>query len=179
MHEHTLDYLLVQLEGDKIAGIFEADTHGAYPPGTVEGDVAPGNVVLHERRAASRPRRTPGTKRVPRDPRRAQGVSGPAPAPDDRGPLAGLRVLEVATLFAAPQVGAMLGDLGADVVKVEPPTGDPMREMGHAEPGAPRPGSWSGGNKRSIVLDLDDPDGAGPRDVRRARRPRPTCSSRT
>jgi predicted metal-dependent enzyme (double-stranded beta helix superfamily) len=44
VHEHTRDYLLVQLEGDKIAGVFEPDTHGEYPPGIVEGDVAPGNV---------------------------------------------------------------------------------------------------------------------------------------
>ncbi len=49
VHEHTLDYLLIQLDGDKIAGIFEPDTHGAYPPGTVEGDVAPGNVIYIER----------------------------------------------------------------------------------------------------------------------------------
>jgi predicted metal-dependent enzyme (double-stranded beta helix superfamily) len=32
VHEHTLDYLLIQLEGDMIAGIFEEDTKGAYPP---------------------------------------------------------------------------------------------------------------------------------------------------
>ena len=48
-HEHTLDYLLVQLEGDKITGDFEPDTHGAYPPGLVEGDVAPGNVFYTEK----------------------------------------------------------------------------------------------------------------------------------
>jgi len=65
-------------------------------------------------------------------------------------PLEGLRVLEVATLYAAPQIGAMLGDLGADVVKVEPPTGDPMRRMG-------RPRSWDlvARHKRSIMLDLE------------------------
>jgi formyl-CoA transferase len=59
-------------------------------------------------------------------------------------------VLEVATLYAAPQIGAMLGDLGADVVKVEPPTGDPMRQMG-------RPAVWDlvARHKRSIVLDLE------------------------
>ena len=44
VHEHEHDYLLIQLEGDKIAGIFEEDTHGEFPPGIVEGDVAPGNV---------------------------------------------------------------------------------------------------------------------------------------
>ena len=72
----------------------------------------------------------------------------------DLGPLTGLRVLEVATLFAAPQVATMLADLGADVVKVESPGGDPMREMGQRRAG--RSVAWEaiGRNKRSIVLDL-------------------------
>ena len=86
-------------------------------------------------------------------------MSGPAPAPDDRGPLTGLRVLDVATLFAAPQVATMLADLGADVVKVESPEGDPLRNMGHRR--ARRSTAWElvGRNKRSIALDLDT-DGA-------------------
>ncbi len=70
-------------------------------------------------------------------------------------PLAGLRVLEVATLYAAPQIGAMLGDLGADVAKVEPPGGDPMRAMGVTRDGVARNWSWVARGKRSIVLDLD------------------------
>jgi len=49
VHEHALDYVLVQLEGDRIAGVFEPDTHGSYPPGTVEGEVAPGNAMFIER----------------------------------------------------------------------------------------------------------------------------------
>jgi predicted metal-dependent enzyme (double-stranded beta helix superfamily) len=49
VHEHTLDYLLIQLEGDRIAGIFEPDTKGAYPPGTVEAEVTPGQVIYIER----------------------------------------------------------------------------------------------------------------------------------
>jgi formyl-CoA transferase len=75
-------------------------------------------------------------------------------AAPDRGPLTGLRVLEVATLFAAPQVATMLGDLGADVVKVEPPAGDPLRRTGQGRAG--RSSAWEliGRNKRSIVLDL-------------------------
>jgi len=70
-------------------------------------------------------------------------------------PLAGLRVLELATLYAAPQVGAMLGDLGADVVKIEPPGGDPMRSMGVVRDGVSRNWSWVARHKRSVVLDLD------------------------
>ena len=49
----------------------------------------------------------------------------PAPAA-----LSGVRVLDLATLFPAPMVAAMLGDLGADVVKVEPPSGDALRVTG-------------------------------------------------
>jgi crotonobetainyl-CoA:carnitine CoA-transferase CaiB-like acyl-CoA transferase len=76
------------------------------------------------------------------------------PGPTD-APLTGLHVLELATLYAAPQVGAMLGDLGADVVKVEPPGGDPMRRLGVVRGGAARTWSWVARGKRSIVLDLE------------------------
>ncbi len=79
-------------------------------------------------------------------------------SPEGRGagPLAGLRVLELASLFAAPLMGAMLGDFGADVVKVEPPEGDQLR---------PRDGNLSGPwtlvsrNKRMITLDAETDDG--------------------
>ena len=70
-------------------------------------------------------------------------------------PLVGLRVLELATLYAAPQIGAMLADLGADVVKVEPPAGDPMRAMGVMRDGTSRNWCWVARHKRSVVLDLD------------------------
>jgi formyl-CoA transferase len=72
--------------------------------------------------------------------------------PDVQGPLVGLRVLEVASLFAAPLIGAILGDLGADVVKVEPPGGDQLRVLGGD---AERPGPWTlqSRNKRMITLD--------------------------
>lgn len=79
----------------------------------------------------------------------------PAGSPD--GPLTGLRVVELATLYAAPQIGAMLADLGADVVKVEPSGGDPMRRMGVVRDGVSRNWSWVARGKRSIVLDLDTP----------------------
>jgi crotonobetainyl-CoA:carnitine CoA-transferase CaiB-like acyl-CoA transferase len=74
------------------------------------------------------------------------------PESQRHGPLVGLRVLEVASLFAAPLIGAMLGDLGADVVKVEPPGGDPLRILGG---GSQRPGPWvlQSRNKRMITLD--------------------------
>jgi crotonobetainyl-CoA:carnitine CoA-transferase CaiB-like acyl-CoA transferase len=73
----------------------------------------------------------------------------------DDGALARLRVLDLASLFAAPLIATVLGDLGADVVKVEPLAGDPMRRMGVARDGEPALWQWLGRNKRSIALDLD------------------------
>lgn len=70
--------------------------------------------------------------------------------------LDGLRVLDISTLFAAPQIAAMLGDFGADVVKVEPPRGDPLRAMGAQRDGQSIMWAFAARNKRSITLDFDD-----------------------
>src|SRR4051812_45710841 len=80
---------------------------------------------------------------------------------DDASPkaLAGLRVLDMATLFAAPMIGAMLGDLGADVVKVEPASGDPLRRSGATRNGGSVPWALAGRNKRDLTVDLDAPKG--------------------
>jgi crotonobetainyl-CoA:carnitine CoA-transferase CaiB-like acyl-CoA transferase len=78
---------------------------------------------------------------------------------DGDGALDGLRVLDISTLFAAPQIAAMLGDFGADVVKVEPPHGDPLRAMGAQRDGHSLVWALAARNKRSITLDFDD--GAG------------------
>ncbi len=77
------------------------------------------------------------------------------------GPMVGLRVLEVATLNAGPALGAMLGDLGAEVVKVELPGGDDFRVLGTASGGTPRPGLWNlvARNKRMVTLDYKQPPG--------------------
>src|SRR5437899_3892359 len=69
------------------------------------------------------------------------------------GALASVRVLDAATLYPGPLLAAMLGDLGADVVKIEPTAGDPLRTMGDA------PLAVANRNKRSIVANLDAPDG--------------------
>jgi crotonobetainyl-CoA:carnitine CoA-transferase CaiB-like acyl-CoA transferase len=75
-------------------------------------------------------------------------------------PLSGLRVLDLATLFAGPLAATLLGDFGADVVKVEHPTKpDPSRGHGPAKDGV---GLWwklLGRNKRNITLDLSAPRG--------------------
>jgi crotonobetainyl-CoA:carnitine CoA-transferase CaiB-like acyl-CoA transferase len=68
--------------------------------------------------------------------------------------LSGLRVLEVGHFVAAPFCTRLLGDLGADVIKVEPPTGDPVRQWGEQLNGRSPWWSMHGRNKRSVVLDL-------------------------
>jgi crotonobetainyl-CoA:carnitine CoA-transferase CaiB-like acyl-CoA transferase len=80
-------------------------------------------------------------------------------AVDGDGALDGLRVLDLSTLFAAPQIAAMLGDFGADVVKVEPPQGDALRAMGAQRDGRSLIWALAARNKRSITLDLDEAAG--------------------
>jgi crotonobetainyl-CoA:carnitine CoA-transferase CaiB-like acyl-CoA transferase len=66
--------------------------------------------------------------------------------------LAGVRVVELSTVITAPLTGLMLADLGAEVIKVEPPTGDPFRNF-HGENYSPNFVAYNRG-KRSIALDL-------------------------
>src|SRR6185312_10981028 len=72
--------------------------------------------------------------------------------PDAKGPLKGLRVLDLSRLVAGNMLSLQLGDFGADVIKIEPPSGDPLRDWrdhGHSL-------HWKtyARNKRSIVLNL-------------------------
>jgi crotonobetainyl-CoA:carnitine CoA-transferase CaiB-like acyl-CoA transferase len=73
--------------------------------------------------------------------------------------LAGLRVLDVTQVMAGPFCGMMLADLGADVIKIEPPAGDSTRQMPGAV-GSDSP-SFNAVNrgKRSVVLDLKNREG--------------------
>src|ERR1700682_2167049 len=76
------------------------------------------------------------------------------------GPLHGIRVIETATMLAAPLCGMMLADFGADVIKVElPGTGDQMRTWGYRKNGVPLYWKVLGRNKRSVTLDLRPPKG--------------------
>ena len=77
----------------------------------------------------------------------------------DGGALAGTKVLDISTLYPAPLLAAMLGDLGADVVKVEPPAGDPIRRVGALDAGKSRAHHYANRNKRSIVVDTTSADG--------------------
>ncbi|HEX5405589.1 MAG TPA: CoA transferase [Pseudonocardiaceae bacterium] len=75
------------------------------------------------------------------------------------GALADIKVLDVASMMAGPYCATLLGDMGADVIKLEPPNGDETRRIG------PRRGSDSGvfvgvnRNKRSVIADLRTEDG--------------------
>jgi formyl-CoA transferase len=73
--------------------------------------------------------------------------------------LDGLRVLDVSTLFAGPLAATMLGDFGADVIKVEHPKGDPVRNHGASKDGVGLWGKVVGRNKRGITLYLGSPEG--------------------
>jgi crotonobetainyl-CoA:carnitine CoA-transferase CaiB-like acyl-CoA transferase len=74
-------------------------------------------------------------------------------------PLAGIRVLDIASMLAGPYGATMLGDMGADVIKIEPPYGDESRAIGVKVENDS--GFYVGinRNKRSIVLDLTRPEG--------------------
>ena len=73
------------------------------------------------------------------------------------GPLAGIRVLDLATMLAGPYGATLLGDLGADVIKVESPAGDDCRRLGAEREGERGPFIGLNRNKRDLVLDLEKP----------------------
>jgi formyl-CoA transferase len=79
----------------------------------------------------------------------------------ENGPLSDIRVIEMGTLLAGPFCGQILGDMGAEVIKVEPPNqGDPMRVWGRQKQGDPS--LWwpvVARNKKAITLDLRQAEG--------------------
>jgi crotonobetainyl-CoA:carnitine CoA-transferase CaiB-like acyl-CoA transferase len=80
-----------------------------------------------------------------------EAVAGPAPlVPDTRPLLADLRVLDLGAYYAGPYSSRLLADLGADVVKVEPVLGDPLR-------GIERPFFSAQAGKRALAANLKDP----------------------
>ncbi len=77
------------------------------------------------------------------------------------GPLSDLRVIEMGTLLAGPFCGQLLGDMGAEVIKIEPPgQGDPLRVWGRQKAG--EPSLWwpvVARNKKAITLDMRQAEG--------------------
>lgn len=85
------------------------------------------------------------------------GISNPAM------PMAGVRVLDIATFIAAPMAAAILGEFGADVIKIEQPgVGDPWRRYGTKSKRGDSTLAWltEARNKRSLTLNLKAPEGA-------------------
>jgi crotonobetainyl-CoA:carnitine CoA-transferase CaiB-like acyl-CoA transferase len=83
------------------------------------------------------------------------------------GPLSGIRVIDLSTVLAGPYATMLLGDLGADVVKVEPPDGDATRGWGPPWVGDEAAGTRTAAyflavnrNKRALRLDIKTADGA-------------------
>jgi len=76
-----------------------------------------------------------------------------------QGPLEGLRVLDFTRVLAGPFATALLADIGAEVIKVEPPQGDEYRHIGPFVDGESALFMAANRGKRSIVLDLKSPEG--------------------
>lgn len=77
-----------------------------------------------------------------------------------KGPLDGLRVLDIATVFAGPFAAALLGDMGAEVLKVEmPEVGDPLRALGPFSDDTSLTWAAAARNKRSLTADLRSEQG--------------------
>ena len=77
------------------------------------------------------------------------------------GPLAGLRVIDCGVLFAGPVIGTLLADFGADVIKVEHPSGDSLRTLGWQKNGVSLWWAFVSRNKRFVSINLSTPEGAG------------------
>ena len=80
---------------------------------------------------------------------------------EGHGPLSGVTVLDLSGYVAGPYGCALLGDLGALVLKIEPPEGDNLRNYPSTLPGESRAFLGVNRNKRGIGLDLKHPDGVG------------------
>ncbi|MGN5477884.1 CaiB/BaiF CoA transferase family protein [Cupriavidus basilensis] len=70
------------------------------------------------------------------------------------GPCSGLRVVEFGSMISSPMAGQILADMGADVIKIEPPEGDPMRKVGPFHKGMSALFMTVNRHKKSVVLDL-------------------------
>ncbi|MEM9061079.1 MAG: CaiB/BaiF CoA-transferase family protein [Pseudomonadota bacterium] len=78
-------------------------------------------------------------------------------APRQTGPLTGLRIVEFGHFIAAPFATRVLGDLGAEIIKIEPPSGDPVRGWGEQLAGKSLWWSSHARNKKSVCLNLKAP----------------------
>ena len=77
----------------------------------------------------------------------------------DSEALQGIRVLDASTLFAGPLAATILGDFGAEVIKIEHPRGDPVRNHGYSKDGIPLWWKMLSRNKRTVTLNLSMAEG--------------------
>ncbi|HZT67729.1 MAG TPA: CoA transferase [Acidimicrobiales bacterium] len=82
-----------------------------------------------------------------------------AGAPAHSGPLFGIRVLDLSRVVSGPFAGRMMSDLGADVVKLEPPDGDMTRVWGEVRHGLSGFYTQQNAGKRNVCIDLRQPEG--------------------
>lgn len=75
------------------------------------------------------------------------------------GPLTGLRIIDAATLFAGPMAATLLGDFGAEVIKVEHPRGDPVRNHGYQKDGINLWWKMLSRNKKTVTCNLSTVEG--------------------
>ena len=74
------------------------------------------------------------------------------------GPLRGIRVIEICSTIAGPACTRLMGDFGAEVIKIEPPEGDPVRQMGQHIDDVSLYAASLLRNKKSVVLNLKSPE---------------------
>jgi formyl-CoA transferase len=92
--------------------------------------------------------------------------ASPSPSPfdiarrDGRGPLSGVRVLDLSAYIAGPYGCTLLADQGAEVIKVEPPVGDNLRKYPSTLEAESRAFLGVNRSKRGVVLDLKEPTSA-------------------
>src|SRR5579875_693955 len=84
-------------------------------------------------------------------------MSWPSRASQSTGPLADVKVLDLSAYAVGPWAASLLAMLGADVIKVDPPYGDPIRNVRPQLAGEPTTYTTSNQGKRNIILDLKSP----------------------
>ena len=74
-------------------------------------------------------------------------------------PLEGVTVIDLGTLFAAPWIATYMGDFGAEVIKIEHPLGDSLRDFASQKNGVSLWWKLTGRNKKSVTCNLSTPEG--------------------